>query len=326
MQPLLATHLTVPWHPGEATTYNLQANRSGTGENLGKDNCAVATKKFRVKEDSEVDLTDWPTRVEPVYSSKEEYHAQLAKHVEQLSDLQQKLYAGNRHALLLIFQAMDAAGKDGAIRHVMSGVNPQGCRVTSFKHPGGAELEHDFLWRAAEALPGRGKIGIFNRSHYEDVLIVRVHPELLRPEGLDPGEKTEKIWKERYHSIRAFERHLGANNIHVVKFFLHLSKEEQRKRFLARIDEPEKNWKFSQADLEERGFWNDYMRAYEACLAETSTDEAPWFVVPADDKLTARLIVSQIVLERLKGLELAFPKVSEARRKELQSIRKKLES
>jgi PPK2 family polyphosphate:nucleotide phosphotransferase len=288
---------------------------------LGKDISVVETKKFRVREDSKVDLSDWPTRIEPVYASKEDYHAKLADHVARLSDLQQKLYAGNRHALLLIFQAMDAAGKDGAIRHVMSGVNPQGCQVTSFKHPGGAELDHDFLWRAAQALPGRGKIGIFNRSHYEDVLIVRVHPELLRTEGLDQDEKTKKLWKERFHSIRAFERHLGANNVHVVKFFLHLSKEEQRKRFLARFDAPEKNWKFSQADLEERGFWDDYMRAYEDCLAQTSTGESPWFVVPADDKLTARLIVSQIVLERLEALKLTFPEVTDARRAELKAIR-----
>jgi PPK2 family polyphosphate:nucleotide phosphotransferase len=296
--------------------------QNGT-ETLGK-TAVIETKKFRVREDREVSLKDWPTRVDPVYASKEDYHAELADHVARLSDLQQKLYAGNRHALLLIFQAMDAAGKDGAIRHVMSGVNPQGCQVTSFKHPGGAELEHDFLWRTTQALPGRGKIGIFNRSHYEDVLIVRVHPELLRPEGIEQDQKPGKLWKERYHSIRAFERHLGANNIHVVKFFLHLSKEEQRKRFLARIDAPEKNWKFSQADLQERGFWDDYMRAYEACLAETSTREAPWYVVPADDKLTARLIVSQVLLDRLESLKLAFPEVNEARKAELQSIRKQL--
>jgi PPK2 family polyphosphate:nucleotide phosphotransferase len=287
---------------------------------LGKTS-VIDTKKFRVHEECEVNLKDWPTLVDPVYASKEDYHAELASHVARLSDLQQKLYACNRHAILLIFQAMDAAGKDGAIRHVMSGVNPQGCQVTSFKHPGGAELDHDFLWRTTQALPARGKIGIFNRSHYEDVLIVRVHPELLRPEGVDKGEKPAKVWKERYRSIRAFERHLGANNVHVIKFFLHLSKEEQRKRFLARIEEPEKNWKFSQADMQERGFWDDYMRAYESCLAETSTDGAPWYVVPADDKMTARLIVSQVVLERLEALKLAFPEVDEARRKELQAIR-----
>ncbi len=292
---------------------------------MAKDKSAIETKSFRVKEDHKVDLARWPTRVEPVYRSKEEYHEILADHVGRLSDLQQKLYAGNRDALLLIFQAMDAAGKDGAIRHVMSGVNPQGCQVTSFKHPGGAELEHDFLWRAARALPERGKIGIFNRSHYEDVLIVRVHPLLLQAEGLEPGEKPEKFWKERYHSIRSFERHLCANNVHVLKFFLHLSKEEQRKRFLARIDEPEKNWKFSQADIEERGSWDEYARAYEACLSETSTESAPWFVVPADDKLSTRLIVSQIVLEKLESLKLAFPEVGEARKAELQAIRKQLD-
>jgi PPK2 family polyphosphate:nucleotide phosphotransferase len=292
---------------------------------LGKTS-VIETNEFRVREDAEVVLKDWPTLVGPVYASKDDYHAELADHVARLSELQQKLYADNRHALLLIFQAMDAAGKDGAIRHVMSGVNPQGCQVTSFKHPGGAELDHDFLWRAAQALPGRGKIGIFNRSHYEDVLIVRVHPELLRAEGIDQDQKPGKLWKDRFRSIRAFERHLDASNIHVLKFFLHLSKEEQRKRFLSRIDEPEKNWKFSQADIEERGFWDDYMHAYEDCLAQTSTTEAPWFVVPADDKLTTRLIVSQVVLERLESLKLAFPEVDDARRKELKTIGNLLKS
>jgi PPK2 family polyphosphate:nucleotide phosphotransferase len=254
-----------------------------------------------------------------------EYREFLTEHVERLSEQQQKLYAGNRDVLLLVFQAMDAAGKDGAIRHVMSGVNPQGCVVTSFKHPGGAELEHDFLWRVAQALPGRGRIGIFNRSHYESVLILRVHPELLAAEGFNPKKANSGFWKERYHSIRAFERHLQANHVHVVKFFLHLSKEEQRKRFLARIDAPEKNWKFSQADIVERGFWDDYQRAYEKALGETSTEDAPWFVVPADDKYSARLIVSQIVLDRLESLKLAYPEVSAERREELQKIRTQLE-
>ncbi len=291
---------------------------------MAKDKSAIVTKRFRVKEDSKVDLADWPTLVEPVYRSKEDYHAVLADHIARLSDLQQKLYADNGQALLLVLQAMDAAGKDGVVRHVMSGVNPQGCQVTSFKHPGAAELAHDFLWRAANALPERGRIGIFNRSHYEDVLIVRVHPQLLQPEGFDPAGESEKFWKERFHSIRSFERHLRANHIHVLKFFLHLSKDEQRKRFLARIDEPEKNWKFSQADMEERGYWDEYARAYETCLSETSTQDAPWFVVPADDKLSTRLIVSQIVLEKLESMKLAFPKVSEARKAELQAIRRQL--
>jgi PPK2 family polyphosphate:nucleotide phosphotransferase len=288
---------------------------------LVKNKSAIATKNFRVKEGKKVDLAKWPTLIDPVYRSKEDYHAILADHVARLSDLQQKLYAENRHALLLIFQAMDAAGKDGCIRHVMSGVNPQGCEVTSFKHPGGAELEHEFLWRSTRALPERGKIGIFNRSYYEEVLILRVHPELLEPEGLQPGDDPERFWRERYHSIRGLERHLTANNVHVLKFFLHLSKDEQRNRFLERIDEPEKNWKFSQADIDERGFWDDYRRAYEICLAETSTQDAPWFIVPADDKLSARLLVSHIVVEKLESLKLAFPEVSADRKAELQSIR-----
>ncbi|MCI4680529.1 polyphosphate kinase 2 family protein [Rhodoblastus acidophilus] len=286
----------------------------------------IDAKQFRVKEGDKVHLKDWPTLIEPVYPSKEDYHDVLAEHVERLSDLQQKLYARDRDALLIIFQAMDAAGKDGAIRHVMSGVNPQGCRVTPFKHPSGVELEHDFLWRTTRELPERGMIGIFNRSYYESVLILRVHPQLLNAEGFDPAKADEKFWGERYRSIVDLERHLAANNVHVLKFFLHLSKEEQRKRFLDRIDEAEKNWKFSQADIVERGFWNDYRKAYEKCLTATSTNEAPWFVVPADDKLSTRLIVSQIILEKLDSLKLAFPTVSEERSEELKTIRAQLEA
>ena len=286
---------------------------------------AIDSEKFRVEEGAVVDLKHWPTRIDPVYRSREEYHALLADHVGRLSDLQQKLYAHNRDALLLIFQAMDAAGKDGTIRHIMSGVNPQGCRVTSFKHPGGVELEHDFLWRVTRELPERGMIGIFNRSYYESVLILRVHPELLEAEGFDPSKADRAFWRARYRSIADLEQHLAANNVHVLKFFLHLSKEEQRNRFLDRIDEPEKNWKFSQADIEERGFWNDYRKAYEKCLSATSAQQAPWFVVPADDKLSARLIVSHIVLEKLESLKLRFPEVSEARRTELKAIRARLE-
>ncbi|PPQ35071.1 Polyphosphate:AMP phosphotransferase [Rhodoblastus acidophilus] len=285
----------------------------------------IDAEDFRVKPETTVDLKRWPTRVDPFYASKEEYQQRLADHIARLSEHQQKLYADDRHALLLIFQAMDAAGKDGVIRHVMSGVNPQGCEVTSFKHPSGAELEHDFLWRAGHALPERGRIGIFNRSHYEDVLIVRVHPELLAAEGFDPAAADDDFWSERMRSIRGFERHLGANNVHVLKFFLHLSKDEQRKRFLARIDEPEKNWKFSQADMIERGFWGDYRRAYEQALSETSAKAAPWFVVPADDKHNARLIVSHIILDRLEKLKLSYPTVSAERKAELQKIRAQLE-
>jgi len=220
---------------------------------------------------------------------------------------------------------MDAAGKDGAIRHVMSGVNPQGCQVFSFKHPSAAELEHDFLWRTTRDLPGRGKIGIFNRSYYEEVLIVRVHPDILRSEGLpDAFLDEKKVWHDRYRSIVDLEKHLHANGTRIVKFFLHLSKDEQRKRFLARIDEPEKNWKFSSADIEERKFWDDYRKAYEECLSATGTKHSPWYIVPADDKENARLIVSQIVLDTLDDLKMAYPKTTAARRKELLAIRKQL--
>jgi len=220
---------------------------------------------------------------------------------------------------------MDAAGKDGAIKHVMSGVNPQGCQVFSFKHPSADELQHDFLWRTTRNLPERGKIGIFNRSYYEEVLIVRVHPEIFRSEGIPDALRDEKnVWRDRYRSIVNLEKHLHENGTRVIKFFLHLSKEEQRQRFLSRIDDPEKNWKFSLADIEERKFWKDYMKAYGQCLSATSTDHAPWYVVPADDKENARLIVSRIVLDTLEELKLAYPKTSAARRKELLAIRKQL--
>ena len=285
----------------------------------------ISSKDFRVKEGDEVDLGKWATKVEPVYKSKDQYHKLLEEHVAQLSSLQQLHYASNRYAVLLIFQAMDAAGKDGAIRHVMSGVNPQGCQVFSFKHPSPAELQHDFLWRTTRDLPERGRIGIFNRSYYEEVLIVRVHPELLRSEGIPDAPDDEKaIWRDRYRSIVNLERHLHVNGTRIVKFYLHLSKEEQRKRFLARIDEPEKNWKFSLADIAERKYWKQYMKAYEECLGATSTREAPWYVVPADDKENARLIVSQIILDTLEGLEMSYPKTTDERHQELLEIRKQL--
>jgi PPK2 family polyphosphate:nucleotide phosphotransferase len=226
----------------------------------------ISSKDFRVKEGDEVDLGKWPTKVEPVYKSKDQYQKLLEEHVAQLSSLQQLHYASDRYAVLLIFQAMDAAGKDGAIRHVMSGVNPQGCQVFSFKHPSAAELQHDFLWRTTRDLPERGRIGIFNRSYYEEVLIVRVHPEILLSESIpDTPDDDKAFWRDRYRSIANFERHLHVNGTRVVKFYLHLSKEEQRKRFLERIDEPEKNWKFSLADIAERKFWKHYMKAYGNC-------------------------------------------------------------
>ena len=272
-----------------------------------------------------VDLHKWPTMVAPLYKSKEHYHEVLADHVAGLSSQQQLLYASNRYAVLLIFQAMDAAGKDGAIKHVMSGVNPQGCQVFSFRHPSPAELQHDFLWRTTRDLPERGRIGIFNRSYYEEVLIVRVHRDILLGEGLPDVRQEKALWHDRYRSISDLERHLHANGTHIVKFFLHLSKEEQRKRFLARIDEPAKNWKFSPADVEERKYWEEYMKAYEECLSATSTTASPWYVVPADDKKNARLIVSQIVLDTFDKLKMSYPETSEARRQELLAIREGLE-
>jgi PPK2 family polyphosphate:nucleotide phosphotransferase len=285
----------------------------------------IDSSDFRVREGAEVDLRKWPTRVKPVYKSREHYHRLLGEHVARLSAQQQLLYASNHHAVLLIFQAMDAAGKDGAIRHVMSGVNPQGCQVFSYKHPSAAELQHDFLWRTTRDLPERGRIGIFNRSYYEEVLIARVHPEILRSEGLPDDSLDEKrVWLDRYRSITNLERHLSGNGTRIVKFFLHLSKEEQRKRFLERIDAPEKNWKFSVADIEERKFWNDYMKAYEACLGATSTGESPWYVVPADDKENARLIVSRIAVDTLERLKMTYPEPDAKRQRELQAIRRRL--
>jgi len=285
----------------------------------------INSKDFRVRPGKKVKLREWPTMVKPFCKSKKRYQKLLEAHVEALSSLQRLHYASNRYALLLIFQGIDAAGKDGAIRHVMSGVNPQGCEVFSFKQPSAEELEHDFLWRTTRHLPERGRIGIFNRSYYEEVLVVRVHPEILRAQGLSEELRDERtIWKERYRSIVGFEEHLYRNGTRIIKFFLHLSKEEQRRRFLERIDEPDKNWKFSLADIHERKYWNQYMNAYEACLNATSTHHAPWHVVPADDKENARLVVSQIVLDALNELKMAYPKTTAKHRRELKCIRKRL--
>ena len=285
----------------------------------------VNSKDFCVPEGADVKLRKWPTNIKPLYASKQQYQELLQQHVEQLSEQQQLLYSSNTQAILLIFQALDAAGKDGVIKHVMSGVNPQGCQVFSFKHPSPTELQHDFLWRTTRDLPERGRIGIFNRSYYEEVLIARVHPEILRNEGVAVAPLDEKaIWHQRYHSIVELERHLFRNETRIIKFYLHLSQEEQRKRFLARIDEPEKNWKFSLADIEERNFWKQYMKAYDKCLSATSSEFAPWYVVPADDKDNARLIVSRILLDTLQGLKMSYPETSAARHRELQAIRKRL--
>ena len=285
----------------------------------------IHARDFRVDEGDKVDLDKVATEVKPYYRSKDHYQEALAKQTEDLAHLQNLQYAHDRYALLIIFQAMDAAGKDGAIKHVMSGVNPQGCQVYSFKHPSAEELDHDFLWRAARCLPERGRIGIFNRSYYEEVLIVRVHPKILEGQKLPKGAAGKHIWKDRYRSIVEFERHLHASGTRIVKFFLHLSKEEQRKRFLARIDDPEKNWKFNPSDVEERKYWDDYMKAYEACLSATSTKEAPWYIVPADDKQNARLIIAEIIEQTMKDLDMSYPKSNAEHKKELQVLRKQLE-
>ena len=285
----------------------------------------IDSKIYHVPPGKKLDLSKWPTVAPTLTKSKKDYQNLLQEHVKDLSALQQLHYASNRHALLLIFQGMDTAGKDGAIRHVMSGINPQGCEVFSFKQPSAEELEHDFLWRTVCRLPERGRIGIFNRSYYEEVLVVRVHPEDLRNEGLSQQLQDDKSkWDDRYRSIVDFEKHLDRNSTRVVKVFLHISKEEQRKRFLARIDDPEKNWKLSLADIHERKFWKAYVKAYEECLSATSTHHALWYVVPADNKDDARLIVSQIVLDALKGLKPSYPATTQKHRAELKSIRKML--
>ena len=285
----------------------------------------IKTTDFRVPPGKKVNLEKWATSVKPVYDSKKDYEKLLKGQVEELIPLQNLQYASNRYAVLLIIQGMDAAGKDGAIRHVMSGINPQGCQVFSFKQPSAEELDHDFLWRTNRRLPERGRIGIFNRSYYEEVLVVRVHPEILRSQALPEGLADEEtIWEERFRSIVDMETHLHRNGTRIVKIFLHQSKEEQRQRFLKRIDDPEKNWKLTPADVEEREFWGDYMHAYEECLSATSTADAPWYVVPADDKKNARLIVSEILLDVFKGLKMSYPKASDERRAELQAIRARL--
>lgn len=283
----------------------------------------ISTKEFCVKSGQKVALDKWPTRVHSYCKSKNQYHKLIEHHEERLSALQKLHYACERHALLLIFQGMDAAGKDGTIRHVMSGVNPQGCEVFSFKQPSEEELKHDFLWRTTCRLPERGRIGIFNRSYYEDVLVARVHPEILPAQGLPANLIHRKsLWSDRYLSITNLEEHLHRNATKVVKIFLHLSKDEQRKRFLERIDDPEKNWKFSASDNQERKYWHQYTEAYEECLSATSSQHAPWHIIPADDKENARIIVSQIVIEAFEDLDMAYPKTTPKRAKELKAIRK----
>jgi len=284
----------------------------------------IDANQYKAPEGAAIDLDQWATLGKPFCKSKKAYDNALQDQIEQLSTKQRLLYASDRHALLLIFQAMDTAGKDGAIRHVMSGVNPQGCQVFSFQHPSAQELQHDFLWRTTRNLPARGQIGIFNRSYYEEVLIVRVHSGILRSQGVGDLAAGESVWTSRFRSIVELERHLHANGTRVLKVYLHLSKDEQRNRLLARIDEPEKNWKFSLADVTERKHWDAYMSAYGQALSATSTADSPWFIVPADDKFDARLIVSQIVLDAMQQLKMTYPKVSAARLRELKTIRKQL--
>jgi PPK2 family polyphosphate:nucleotide phosphotransferase len=279
-------------------------------------------KKFRIDRPDKFRLSDYdPADTCGVDIDKAEAKAMLADGVERLAALQEKLYAQNQWAVLAVFQAMDAAGKDGAIKHVMSGVNPQGVQVHAFKQPSHEERDHDFLWRIAKALPQRGRIGIFNRSHYEDVLVVRVHPEFVTQSQIPRSLITKNVWKERFQSIRKFERHLARNGVLILKFFLHVSKEEQRKRFLARLDEPAKRWKFEMGDVAERKLWDKYMDAYEDAIRHTSRPEAPWYVVPADNKPFARLVIAEALVEAMENLKLEFPKVEGAALKALEQVR-----
>lgn len=284
-------------------------------------------EKFFVREGSKVDLKKHPTDFTGDYTDKNEAVKDLQKNVGRLRQLQDVLYAQDVYSLLIIFQAMDAAGKDGAIEHVMSGVNPQGCHVVSFKQPSDEELSHDFLWRCAKNLPERGKIGIFNRSHYEEVLVVRVHPQILQSQHLPPEVKNDKgIWKKRFKQIRNFEDHLAENGTHILKFFLNVSKEEQKRRFLARIEEKNKNWKFSMGDVKERGLWADYMNAYKEAIEATSTEKSPWYIIPADKKWFTRLAVSEVIVQKMESLDLHYPKVTEEHEREIEEARKLLES
>ncbi len=284
-------------------------------------------EQFRVPEGEKLNLQDYQMELTGDYTSKDDAEKDLEKNVERLSKLQRKLYADDTCSLLIIFQAMDAAGKDGTIRHVMSGLNPQGCQVYSFKQPSTEELDHDYLWRCAKAMPERGRIGIFNRSYYEDVLIVRVHPGILQSSQLPDKIKNDPdIWRTRFIQIANFEKHLTQNGTHILKFFLNVSKEEQKQRFLARIETPEKNWKFSSGDVKERGFWEDYQAAYREALQATSTETAPWFVIPADHKWFMRLAVSEVIAKKLDSMNLAFPEVSEEHLESLRQAKKLLES
>ena len=286
----------------------------------------MKTDRFLIDEGSKVDLKDHPTDFTGDYTDKEEARKDLEENVERLRKLQDVLYAQDKQSLLIMFQAMDAAGKDGAIEHVMSGVNPQGCHVVSFKQPSDEELSHDFLWRCAKNAPERGRIGIFNRSHYEEVLVVRVHPQILDGQHLpDDVKKDKNIWKNRFEQIRNFESHLAANGTHILKFFLNVSRDEQKQRFLDRIAEEDKNWKFSMGDVKERGHWDDYMQAYTEAIEATSTKAAPWYIIPADKKWFTRLAVSEVIVEKLESMDLHYPTVTDEHKAELAEAKKMLE-
>ena len=278
-------------------------------------------KPYEIDDGDKFRLKDFDPGDTGKFRSSNEAEGMLQKGVAKLEELQSKLYAQRRHALLLIFQAMDAAGKDSTIKHVMSGVNPQGCQVYSFKAPSSEELDHDYMWRTSCRLPGRGIIGIFNRSYYEEVLVVRVHPEIFDNERIPPELISKDIWKERFQDIQDFERYLGRNGVAVRKFFLHVSKKEQRKRLLARVEEANKNWKFSLPDIHERDYWDDYMKAYEDAIRHTSTKKAPWYVVPADNKWYMQLVVASAVVDTLESLYLAYPSLDAKMRKDLQEAR-----
>jgi PPK2 family polyphosphate:nucleotide phosphotransferase len=287
----------------------------------------MKNKNFLAPEGKKLDLKDYPTDFTGDYKKKEDAVEDMQKHIEDMQKLQDVLYAQGIYAILLVFQAMDAAGKDSVIEHVMSGVNPQGCQVTSFKVPSAEEMAHDFMWRTTKALPERGRIGIFNRSYYEEVLVVKVHPQILQGQHLPDDEKNDKdVWKKRYRDIRNFEQYLADNGTVILKFFLHVSKDEQKKRFLDRANEPDKNWKFSMADVKERGFWDDYMKAYTEAIEETSTEKAPWYIIPADKKWFTRAAVAEIICEKLQSLDLKYPVLDEKQMADLQAAKKMLES
>jgi PPK2 family polyphosphate:nucleotide phosphotransferase len=287
---------------------------------------AMDAMRFRVRPGQRVNLRDWDPGDTRPFKNKRKAHGRLEHGIERLVALQEKLYAQDRWSVLLIFQAMDAAGKDSAIKHVMSGVNPQGTEVYSFKRPSEEELDHDYLWRTTKALPERGRIGIFNRSYYEELLVVRVHPEVLARQKMPPSLVTPRIWSQRFEDINAFEQYLARNGTLILKFFLHVSKDEQRRRLLERLDQPAKNWKFEAGDLPERERWDDYRRAYEQVLSKTSTRAAPWFIIPADHKWFTRVAIADIVAAGLDSLDLAFPKLTPVQAKALAEARKQLET